>query len=83
MMSLLTCKDFLKELNEFLDDSAGPESRSELERHVNECPNCWVIVDTTKKTLQIYRGMDAQEIPEPVHNRLVAALERKINAEHR
>ncbi|MCX6594673.1 MAG: zf-HC2 domain-containing protein [Acidobacteria bacterium] len=79
MTSLLTCKDFLRELNEFLDPgSTDPAARQELEKHVNECPNCWVVVDTTKKTLKVFKGMQASEVPSRIKDRLMAALERKM-----
>jgi len=77
---LLTCKEFLSELSEFLDEQADTEIKNKLERHVTECPNCWVICDTTKKTIQIYKGMEACTIPASVHERLIAALERKMAA---
>ena len=77
---MLTCKEFLKELSEYLDDSVDAESRQQLEKHVTECPNCWVVVDTTKKTLQVYKGMEPQEIPEEVRGRLMTALRRKMEA---
>lgn len=77
---MLTCKEFLHELSEFLDDSVDAEIRTKLQKHVSECPNCWVIFDTTKKTLQVYKGMEPQEIPEQIHTRLMAALQRKMEA---
>ena len=51
-----------------------------LEKHVNDCPNCFVIVDTTKKTLQVYKGLEPQTIPESVKARLWEALEKKMAA---
>jgi anti-sigma factor (TIGR02949 family) len=75
---LLTCKDFLSELSEYLDESIDAELRAKLERHMSECPNCWVIADTTRRTIQIYKGMEAHPIPEDVQDRLMRALERKI-----
>ena len=75
---MLTCKQFLNELNDYLEDVLDPQSREELSRHVNECPNCWVVCDTTKKTLKVFKGMDAEAIPEPVHSRLMEALRRKM-----
>jgi hypothetical protein len=51
-----------------------------LESHVTECPNCFVIVDTTQRTLQIYKGMEPQNIPEDVKTRLLKALDRKMAA---
>ncbi len=77
---MITCKEFLNELNEFLDETVGPETKAELQRHVTECPNCFVIVDTTKKTLKVFRGVTEKTIPEDVHNRLMKALEKKMAA---
>ena len=77
---MLTCKDFLHELSDFLDEAMDRELREKLEKHIAECPNCWVIADTTKKTIQIYKGMDPQPVPADVEQRLMAALERKIAA---
>lgn len=77
---MLTCKEFLNELSDFLDESLDAEIRAKLERHITECPNCWVIADTTRKTIQIYKGMEPYPIPEDVQSRLMRALERKIAA---
>jgi anti-sigma factor RsiW len=77
---LVTCKDFLRELSEFLDDATDPQTRKELEQHITQCPNCWVILDTTKKTIQVYKGMEAQPLPEAVHDRLMNALEKKCGS---
>ena len=79
---MLTCKDFLHELSEYLDETIDGELRAKLERHITECPNCWVICDTTKKTISVYKGsMKTCSIPEDVHSRLMAAMERKMAAE--
>jgi anti-sigma factor (TIGR02949 family) len=75
---LLTCKDFLRELSEFLDENLDAEVRAKLERHITECPNCWVIADTTRKTIQIYKGMDPYPVPKDVEERLMQAIERKM-----
>ena len=61
---MLTCKQFLQELNDYLEDVLDPKLKEELRKHVNECPNCWVVCDTTEKTLKIYKGMEAQALPE-------------------
>lgn len=76
---MLTCKDFLDELSEYLDGTIPGEMRKELEAHVTECPNCWVMVDTTKRTIQIYKGMEPQPLDEGLHERLITALEKKMS----
>ncbi|MEK7408154.1 MAG: zf-HC2 domain-containing protein [Acidobacteriota bacterium] len=77
-MSSLTCKDFLSELNDYLDEASREELRNEIEAHLAACPNCWVICDTTKKTVQIYKGTEFYPLPEDVQARLKAALEKTI-----
>ncbi len=77
---MLTCKEFLDELSDFLDEETDAAIRAKLERHIAECPNCFVICDTTKKTISVYKGMKSCTIPEDVHVRLMAAVERKLAA---
>ena len=77
---MLTCKQFLVELNEYLDEDIDAELRAKLEAHVNNCPNCFVIFDTTKRTIQVYKGMEPQKIPGDIHARLMSALERRRKA---
>ncbi len=80
MTSLLTCKEFLQELTDYLDSTVDAELRLKLERHITECPNCFVILDTTQRTIKVYKGMQTQDIPQEVHVRLMKAVERKIAA---
>ncbi len=75
---MLTCKDFLSELTDYLDECLDVEVRTKLEKHITECPNCWVIADTTRKTIQIYKGMEPYPIPLDVEARLMKALEKKM-----
>jgi anti-sigma factor (TIGR02949 family) len=77
---LLTCKQFLAELSDFLDETLGGEERKKLEDHINECPNCWVIADTTRKTIQVYKCHEPVSIPTEVRSRLMKALEKKLAA---
>jgi hypothetical protein len=78
---LLTCKEFLSELSAYLDEQTDQDLKAKIDKHAAECPNCWVVCDTTKKTIKVYKGMDACELPPTVHERLMAALEKKIAAE--
>ena len=43
---MVTCKQFLQELNDYLDPNVDAALKANLEAHVNKCPNCFVIVDT-------------------------------------
>jgi anti-sigma factor RsiW len=70
----------MQELTDYLDETVDAATRQELEKHINDCPNCWVVADTTRRTVQIYRGMDPYPVPADVQSRLMAALERKMAA---
>ena len=80
---MLTCKDFLRDLSDYLDESLEAEIRSKIEAHIAECPNCWVIADTTRKTIKIYKGMEPHPLPADVESRLMDALERRMAARQR
>lgn len=75
---MLTCKQFLSELSDYLDEALGLEERKKLEDHINKCPNCWVIADTTRKTIEVYKCSEPVEIPSDIRSRLMKALERKL-----
>ncbi len=77
---MLSCRDVLGWLNEYLEETADLETRRHLEAHVNACPNCWVIFDTTKKTIQVYKGMEPLALPEDVELRLMAVLRRRMES---
>jgi anti-sigma factor RsiW len=76
---LLTCKEFLTELNDYLDETGDIELRRRIESHITQCPNCFVILDTTKKTIQVYKGVMPQTLPQDVQTRLMKAVERKTS----
>lgn len=76
----MTCKDFLKELTDYLDDALDQRTRTELEDHLQWCHNCYVICNTTKKTIEIYRDSTLYELPDDLRGRLRSAIMTKCRA---
>ena len=70
---MLTCKEFLGWLNDCLDNRADAATRAEVEKHVSNCANCWVVYDTAQKTLNVYKDQYRRE-PQPVPEALKAKL---------
>jgi len=70
------CKALLGSLSEYVDGTLGEELCEEIERHVSECQNCRVVVDTLKKTVYLYQESAADQafVPEPVRERLFRTL---------
>ena len=76
----MTCKEFLKELTDYLDDSMDASTRAELEEHLQWCHNCFVVCDTTKKTVEIYRDSKMYELPEDLRGKLQSAIISKCKS---
>ncbi len=69
------CNHYLPELSEYLDGELSPELCSELERHMAECDRCRIVVDTTRKTIELYHTTaDSQKAPSEVKERLYKRL---------
>ena len=73
----ITCKQLLKELTDYVDGSLDAGARVALEAHLAKCPNCWVVCDTTKKTIEVFKGMDPYPLPEDVKGRLMKAIQKR------
>ena len=72
----ITCKNFLEDLSEYIDGGMERELRVSLEAHLAKCPNCWVVFDETRRTVQILQNVECHPLPQDVHNRLLTALEK-------
>jgi len=73
----VTCSDFLKELTDYLDETLDSSTRVELEDHLRWCHNCYVICNTTKKTIEIYRDSQLYTLPDDLRSRLETAIVSK------
>ncbi len=76
----MTCADFLNELTDYLDETIDSSTRAELEDHLAWCHNCYVVCNTTKKTIEIYRDSQLYELPEELRSRLQVAILSKCAA---
>jgi anti-sigma factor RsiW len=70
----VTCKEFLASLDDLIDGTVSAEMRSELEAHLGRCGHCEVILNTTRKTIEIYRSHEIYELPSTLQERLHAAI---------
>lgn len=73
----MKCNDFLKELTDYLDGTANVEVRIELEEHLHWCHDCYVVMNTTKKTIEIYRDNKLYELPDTLRSKLQQAIINK------
>jgi anti-sigma factor RsiW len=70
----VTCSEFLALLDELIDDEVSAQTRTLLQEHLNGCDHCEVTLNTTRKTIEIYRSHEVYELPNSVRERLHAAI---------
>lgn len=68
------CKSLLESLSDYVDGTAREEICRELERHLSDCENCRVVVDTLKKTVYLYQSNADTDLPQGVRERLFRRL---------
>jgi predicted anti-sigma-YlaC factor YlaD len=73
----MTCTEFLAILDDVLDESIAPETRTEIEVHLKKCGHCEVVFDTTRKTIEIFQCHEIYELPTEVSERLHVAIRSK------
>jgi anti-sigma factor (TIGR02949 family) len=70
------CKSLLRNLSDYVDGELSPELCAELERHLEGCDNCQIVVNTLKKTIELYRlSTEEEHLPDDVRQRLFVSLE--------
>jgi RNA polymerase sigma-70 factor (ECF subfamily) len=59
------------------NELGDPTLLAEVETHVRECHHCEVVLDTTSKTISIYREHEIYEFPTELRERLHTAIMKK------
>ena len=78
----MTCTEFLAILDDVIDESIASQTRAEIESHLRKCGHCEVVLDTTRKTIEIYRCHEVYEMPAGVSERLHAAIKARCVKAH-
>jgi len=73
----MTCTEFLQILDDVIDESIAAETRAEIEAHLRKCGHCEVVLDTTRKTIEIFRCHEIYELPTEVSERLHTTIMEK------
>jgi predicted anti-sigma-YlaC factor YlaD len=74
----LKCKDIIKELSGYLNGESDGALMAEVERHLSNCEDCRLVVDTTRKTIHLYCNSQPAPLPDDVRGRLHKALENRL-----
>ena len=69
------CEELLGSLSAYIDGDLAPELCQELEKHLEGCDNCRVVLNTTKRTIElVHSPAEKSDLPEDVRERLFKRL---------
>jgi anti-sigma factor RsiW len=70
------CHALLGSLSDYVDGTLSEELCVEIDRHVADCQDCHIVVDTLRKTISLYHDSASEnhECPEAVRERLFKTL---------
>jgi predicted anti-sigma-YlaC factor YlaD len=74
----VNCKTLVSELENYLDKELDATLRATIEEHLSKCKKCRLIVDTTKKTVEIYCNSEPAPLPADTRKRLHEALAQRL-----
>jgi predicted anti-sigma-YlaC factor YlaD len=77
----VNCKKVFLEVSNYLDGDIDPEVRATIEHHMKLCHHCQVVVDTMRKTIELYCDGQLFPLPETVRDRLHDVLRRRCGEE--
>ncbi len=70
------CASLLGSLSEYIDGELNPELCQEIEKHLAGCENCRVVLNTTKRTIDLVQTLAEKPDPtEDVRERLFTRLD--------
>jgi anti-sigma factor (TIGR02949 family) len=70
------CEGLLGSLSDYIDGELGAELCRQIEKHIAECEDCRIVVDTTRKTIDLVHASNALQtgLPDDVRDRLFKRL---------
>ena len=73
------CEKLLGSLSEYIDGELGAELCQEIEKHLASCDNCRVVLNTTKRTIDlVHTPIEKPDLPDDVRERLF----KRLNLDH-
>lgn len=71
----MRCREMLGALSDYIDGDLEERLCAEIEAHMQDCPDCQIMVDTLRKTIVLYRTHGHVEMPDSVRSRLYVSLD--------
>jgi anti-sigma factor RsiW len=71
---MMTCRELVELLVDFVSDDLPPEHRERVEQHLRRCGPCVAYVESYRVMIKISRKLPCEPLPPQLTERLKAAL---------
>ena len=71
------CNKYIQDIADYIDGEADESLCAELEKHLNDCNNCRIMVDTLRQTVVLCREGKREHLPSEISAKLNKALKAK------
>ena len=71
---LMTCRDFIQFLLDYVEDRLSPEEQLRFDAHLESCPDCRTYLETYGKTIELTKLADRDAIPPEAPEDLIKAI---------
>jgi hypothetical protein len=78
---MITCEEFFAEFADYLENQVSAEVREELELHLAQCRACYVLYDSSRKTIKIVSESNSFELPQKAFDPIIDRVMSKLRTE--
>lgn len=79
---MLSCREVVAQLSEYLDEELGATQRQVLDYHLAHCAHCTALYDSTRKTIRLVTESATWDLPATIIDRIadnvLAELRRRL-----
>lgn len=76
----MNCEELVRYLSDYIDGDLSERLRADAESHLATCHNCHVVLDTTRRTIVLFKEAGREGIPIERRSALFGQLERALEA---
>jgi hypothetical protein len=78
---MITCDEFFAEFADYLENQVSPEVHEELELHLSQCRACYVLYDSSRKTIKLVSESNSFELPQKVFDPIIDRVMSKLRTD--
>jgi predicted anti-sigma-YlaC factor YlaD len=71
----MNCEQLVTYLSDYIDNNLDEELTAQAHEHLATCQNCHIVLDTTRRTISLYREQGQAPMPPVRRDRLFETLQ--------